>query len=248
MTWLIQARRSHFDQDGVWEKFNPDALAAHEAEEGPVPYNPYGLQYMDDDEEGDEEEEEEAAANEGPSEDDPRTAWKIQKLKWNEIRDALYPEPLDFKPVTYKVGEALSMKFMDTGLQVIVKMASIELTPEKPVFPAGGWHVSFQPLHPSRSGDVVLTNCNQIEGQMNEHIVATALYYLDSENVTPSRLSFRMAVSKQHDLQAQVGQDLYDAYEYIYGTWLGDRDSGRLQTYGSVETPEGRLLAFPNVL
>lgn len=29
------------------------------------------------------------------------------------------------------------------GLQVIVKLTSIELTPEKPEFPAGSWHVSI---------------------------------------------------------------------------------------------------------
>ncbi len=89
----------------------------------------------------------------------------------------------------------------------------------------------------------------QIEGQMNEHIVATALYYLDSENVTPSRLSFRMATDhNQERLQRQVGQDLYRSYERIYGTGLSFNDSDAVQTYGSVETPEGRLLAFPNVL
>ncbi len=86
---------------------------------------------------------------------------------------------------------------------------------------------------------------------MNEHIVATALYYLDSENVTPSKLSFRMATSyEQDELQEQVGQDLYHGYEQIYATRLGldGEDSATVQTYGSVETPEGRLLAFPNVL
>jgi hypothetical protein len=85
---------------------------------------------------------------------------------------------------------------------------------------------------------------------MNERIVATALYYLDSENVTPSKLSFRMITDRyQDDLEDRVAQDLYDGYEYIYGTRLsGSVDSEAIQTYGSVETPEGRLLAFPNVL
>ena len=104
-------------------------------------------------------------------------------------------------------------------------MASIELTPDKPSVPAGGWHV---------------------EGQMNEHIVGTALYYLDSENVTPSSLKFRMQTSYyQDDFQDRVGQDSFSWMEQVYGTELRGGDC--LQQYGSVETKEGRLLAFPNV-
>lgn len=87
---------------------------------------------------------------------------------------------------------------------------------------------------------------------MNEHIVATALYYLDSENVTPSDLSFRMATDQsQDDLQEQTGQDMFHVYEHIFGTGLGVGglpDNSAVQMYGNVETREGRLLAFPNVL
>lgn len=85
---------------------------------------------------------------------------------------------------------------------------------------------------------------------MNEHIVATALYYLDSGNVTPSELSFRMAISPdQTSLRSQVNQGMHEVYERIYGTMLGvDFDNESVQPYGSVATPEGRLLAFPNVL
>lgn len=84
---------------------------------------------------------------------------------------------------------------------------------------------------------------------MNEHIVATALYYLDSENVTPSELWFRMATdSEQPGLQNQVAQDMYRWYERLYGTSLSrGPGSETVQIYGSVGTPEGRLLAFPNV-
>jgi len=60
------------------------------------------------------------------------------------------------------------------GLQVIVKLANIELTPEKPEYEGGTWHV---------------------EGQLNEHICATALYYYDSSNITTSRLAFRQQSS-----------------------------------------------------
>lgn len=87
---------------------------------------------------------------------------------------------------------------------------------------------------------------------MNERIVATALYYLDSENVTPSHLSFRMMTDPcQDDLQSRLGQDAYKPYERIFGTCLTSFDptnSNAIQNYGSIETREGRLLVFPNVL
>ena len=62
--------------------------------------------------------------------------------KWELLRKARIPEA-EFKDVEYtpKEGARLFNTFRKTGLQVIVKMVSIELTPEKPDFPAGGWHV-----------------------------------------------------------------------------------------------------------
>lgn len=87
----------------------------------------------------------------------------------------------------------------------------------------------------------------QVEGQMNERICATALYYLDSENVTPSHLSFRMQTRyDQDELQDLAGQDQFNWLERVYGTEL--RQASCLQYYGSAETRQGRLLAFPNVL
>lgn len=81
---------------------------------------------------------------------------------------------------------------------------------------------------------------------MNEHICATALYYLDSENISPSNLSFRMQTSAYLNEEIEVGQDAFHWLEAVYGTEL--RDAPCLQNYGKVETREGRLLAFPNVL
>ncbi|KAF2450829.1 hypothetical protein P171DRAFT_378205, partial [Karstenula rhodostoma CBS 690.94] len=149
-----------------------------------------------------------------------------EEMKWELLRKARIPE-VEFEDVGYtpKEGTRLFDKFHETGLQVIVKMVSIELTPEKPDFPIGSWHV---------------------EGQMNEHICATALYYLDSENVTPSTLSFRMQTDAYMREDYSVGQQAYTWLEQVWGTPLGD-DGACLQNYGSVETSEGRLLAFPNV-
>ncbi|KAM0426062.1 hypothetical protein ACHAPT_008693 [Fusarium lateritium] len=169
-------------------------------------------------------------------EDENGTRWygTRRQIAWQRVREPAQPEAPEFKAWEYgvKPGESLSERF--SHLQIIVKMASIELTPEKPEFPPGGWHV---------------------EGQMNEHIVATALYYLDSENVTPSHLQFRMQTdSYQEDWS--VGQDNYSWMEQVYGTRLGGGSSGAydnrmsnscLQNYGNVETRQGRLLAFPNV-
>ncbi|KAF2867921.1 hypothetical protein BDV95DRAFT_610358 [Massariosphaeria phaeospora] len=148
------------------------------------------------------------------------------ECKWKVLRKPDIPE-LEFSDVDYepKLSKRLQDLYKDSGLQIIVKMASIELTPEKPEFPAGGWHV---------------------EGQMNEQICATALYYVDSENISPSSLSFRMQTSAYTYDEYSVGQNNYSWMEQIYGTDLGLSGSC-LQNYGNVETRQGRLLAFPNV-
>ncbi|KAI6275014.1 hypothetical protein MCOR31_011090 [Pyricularia oryzae] len=73
-----------------------------------------------------------------------------------------------------KIGTRRVEKYKDSGLQVIVKIASIKLTPDKPGFAGGAWHV---------------------ESQMNERIVGTALSYLDSENITESCLELRMSTN-----------------------------------------------------
>ncbi len=150
--------------------------------------------------------------------------------RWTEIREPTHRQmpPFAETQVSYEVDPAKTLReqFKDTGLQIIVKMASIELTPEKSEFAPGGWHV---------------------EGMMNEHIVGTVLYYLDSENITESHLDFRTLTSYYQD-DWDVGQDGYHWMESVFGANLGaGGGSACLQNYGSVKTPQGRLLAFPNV-
>jgi hypothetical protein len=82
---------------------------------------------------------------------------------------------------------------------------------------------------------------------MNEMICATALYYLDSKNITASNLTFRMQTSEEAYEKYYTEQDGVSCLEGIYGTCL-DGDSPFIQKYGTIGTPEGRLLAFPNVL
>ncbi|CAG9982962.1 unnamed protein product [Clonostachys byssicola] len=175
----------------------------------------------------------ESDAEEGLDEDGQYEHWDYpysgtpKEVKWKMIRQPVQPQPLKFGAWKYGPSQGESLRERFDGLQIIVKMASIELTPEKPEFPVGGWHV---------------------EGQMNEHIVGTALYYLDSENITPSHLQFRMHTTYEIEYKFHVGQDGYKWMERVYGTQLGvGQDAPCLQNYGSVETKEGRLLAFPNV-
>ncbi|KAK7741270.1 hypothetical protein SLS63_000823 [Diaporthe eres] len=165
--------------------------------------------------------------------------------KWRILRTPVLRDPEPFQEANYDPSHlpdthifyrsrdkfpwlGLREKFEARGLQIIVKMASIELTPENPEIPAGSWHT---------------------EGLLNERICATALYYLDSENITESSLSFRMHTSAtQHDFKETRGssQDGFHWLECNYGTSF-TRGGACVQNYGSVKTPQGRLLAFPNI-
>ena len=104
-------------------------------------------------------------------------------------------------------------------LQVIVKLASIVLSPSEPSYPGGTWHV---------------------EGMRDEAIVATAIYYLANDNVADTRLRFRQSVS-----EPSYEQDDRAGVERAYG--LVDREP-LVQHLGHVTTPARRALAWPNSL
>ena len=75
--------------------------------------------------------------------------------------------------------------------KVIVKLANIVLTPERPKYKGGAWHV---------------------EGMENEKIVATGIYYGQSQNVTSAYLAFRRAVAAP-----EYCQDDNRGVEEMYG-------------------------------
>jgi hypothetical protein len=152
--------------------------------------------------------------------------------RWYEIRQPVQPllPAFSTSKVDYAVppNGSLREQFKNAGLQIIVKVSSIELRPEQPEFAGENWHV---------------------EGMMNEHIVSTALYFLDSENITDSHIDFRTITNPHIDEDwEEIEDDQFDWLESIYGVKLGGfHNSSCLQNYGSVLTPPGRLLAFPNV-
>ncbi|KPM39634.1 hypothetical protein AK830_g6934 [Neonectria ditissima] len=109
-------------------------------------------------------------------------------------------------------------------IQVIVKLANIHLTPEKPTYDGGSWHV---------------------EGQLNEHICSTALYYYDSENITECRLDFRTPANREN-LGLELNYEQNDNNS-LDRTFAISSDDDTLQNIGSVLTKADRMLFFPNV-
>ncbi|MGW9452118.1 DUF4246 domain-containing protein [Streptomyces sp. NPDC055632] len=149
---------------------------------------------------------------------DALDAWGQAHEEWWENRRPVVPDAPDFTPPEPPDASA-RVDLRGHRLQVIVKLATLHLTPEKPEYAGGSWHV---------------------EGMLNERIVSTGLYYWDSENITESRLGFRAALDDPH-----YAQNDDNGLREIYG--LEDEDALN-QVLGSVPTPAGRCLAFPNAL
>ncbi|KAL5035229.1 hypothetical protein RTP6_7746 [Batrachochytrium dendrobatidis] len=122
------------------------------------------------------------------------------------------PEHFESK---YELAKPVSLR--GRNLQVIVKLTNIQLTPSKPKYNEGNWH---------------------IEGPTNESIVATGLYYYDVENITTPKLDFREAVDC---FDYQGASDMYwkDVCDI-------DQESPRNQYIGSLELPNGRCVVYPN--
>ncbi|KAJ7477040.1 hypothetical protein B0H11DRAFT_1308233 [Mycena galericulata] len=104
-------------------------------------------------------------------------------------------------------------------IQCIIKLANIHLSPENPEYNGGSWHV---------------------EGMINERIVASGIYYYEEDNITESRLAFRVTTGPPVYHQ----QDDSYCMEILYGM---QRDSHCCQDLGSIKTSSGRALAWPNI-
>ncbi|MGW4897167.1 DUF4246 domain-containing protein [Kitasatospora sp. NPDC004240] len=147
-----------------------------------------------------------------------RAAWSDAYEEWFENRRPIVPDAPEFSPPALPDASA-RVDLRGRRLQVIVKLATVHLTPDQPEYAGGSWHV---------------------EGMLNERIVSTGIYYWDSENITKSRLGFRAALD---DPRYEQNDDT--GLRDVYG--LEDEDALN-QALGAVPTPEGRCLAFPNVL
>ncbi len=144
--------------------------------------------------------------------------WEETHDDWWETRRPTIPDAPAFSAPEFP-DESSRVDLCGRRLQVIVKLATIQLTPDKTEYPGGSWHV---------------------EGMMNERIVSTGIYYWDSDNITESRLSFRTALD---DPSYQQSDD--NGMREVYGL---ENEGALNQILGSAATPEGRCLAFPNIL
>lgn len=149
---------------------------------------------------------------------DTYAAYEAALDQWWDERRPVVPDAPEFSAPTAP-DDTARVGLRGRRLQVIAKLATIQLTPDKPEYAGGSWHV---------------------EGMMNERIVSTAIYYWDSENITESRLSFRAALD-----DPEYEQNDAPGMSEVYG--LDDEDPLN-QLLGSASTPAGRCLAFPNIL
>ncbi|KAG9073133.1 hypothetical protein KI688_000920 [Linnemannia hyalina] len=141
----------------------------------------------------------------------------------DEVYDAYYenrvPKPLEIPEFTAP-ADVPKYDLKNTGkpLQVIVKLANIELTPENPTYQGGTWHV---------------------EGMANENIVASGIYYYHTENISDSRLNFRIQVQEPGYEQSDDS-----GVRHMYDLW---NDGPLVQYLDGVVTKQDRCLVFPNI-
>ncbi|MFE9785032.1 DUF4246 domain-containing protein [Nocardia salmonicida] len=150
--------------------------------------------------------------------DEAEEAYEEAWNHWWENRRPAIPDAPVFEPPT-PADDTVRVDLNGRRLQVIVKLANIHLTPDKPEYAGGSWHV---------------------EAMLNERIVATGIYYWDNENITDSVLGFRAAVD-----DPEYQQNDETGMREVFG--LADEDILN-QDLGSVRTTAGRCVAFPNIL
>lgn len=148
---------------------------------------------------------------------------------FNDTHPLHLPEPNSRS--TYfrlKESDVLRASFFAHGnrrIQVIVQLTSIQLTPENPDYKGGTW---------------------QMDGQLNEHIVSTAQFYYDSDNITQSYLYFRSVVDKDDLNSVPHLSEEYDHVntERVFGL---RREYSTFQPIGRVRIRPGRTIFYPNV-
>ena len=152
---------------------------------------------------------------------------KDGKTKINSYINNLDTENTEMYDSISKVFDCFVPSFEETigqkldKFQVIVKISNIKLTPEKPVYCGGVWH---------------------LEGMPYENIIATGIYYYKINNISSSHLEFRREMEYPTDYM----QNEHTEAEIRYG--LKDEEFTN-QYIGKINTcVEGKCIVFPNYI
>lgn len=125
----------------------------------------------------------------------------------------------------------LAESFQAQGLQVVVKLSHTALSPESPRPEAEDWH---------------------IDGMLNDHIVAAAVLVVESSNVAPAQMDFRVEADLDPLECGYLKEDEMKALEIVFGLQRQPRNlqecEPAIQNLGTIRIPTGRLVAYPNVL
>ncbi|KAF7159165.1 hypothetical protein CNMCM6106_006298 [Aspergillus hiratsukae] len=128
---------------------------------------------------------------------------------------------------------SLQERFRTDGLQIIVQVTSIDLTPDRPSY-AGD-----QEFH--------------VAGMLNEHIVATAVYYYEVDNIIDAKISFEQEAVIDNESFNVKNEDFINRVWDIPDCEVPEDDEPwrfpqALQTLGAITISSGRFLAWPNTL
>ncbi|KAL8662433.1 MAG: hypothetical protein Q9202_004754 [Teloschistes flavicans] len=122
----------------------------------------------------------------------------------------------------------LKREFWNCGVQMVLQIREINLTPDHPKYDGEEWHV---------------------QGQTNERICATASYIYSTSNVSsssnaPPTLSFRRKIFPEEAIAAKGEITTPPFLPQIYGAKHGDPI---IQKLGSVILQDNRVVVWPNV-
>lgn len=145
-----------------------------------------------------------------------------------KLGDSGYP---DYLPIPDPDHQYYTIALQDQfeGLQVIVRVSTVELTTERPLYGGDAHH--------------------NVAGILNEHIVATAICYFDMHNIKDAKISFRQ--------ETKIDANNYNIDEYMAVNQVFDLPESEcfgpfpsaLQTLGSIPISRiGQFLTWPNTL
>ncbi|KAJ3243406.1 hypothetical protein HDU77_010428 [Chytriomyces hyalinus] len=115
------------------------------------------------------------------------------------------------------------------NLHVITRMLDVHLTPQNPTYKGFPWH---------------------IEGKSNQHIVATGIVYLETTNITPSRLTFQQLNTRRPNsysphLMHKIHGSETNVVDLLHG--FKHNTSNSAEVIGQTRALENRAVVFPNM-